>query len=135
MFLKDIAAASDIDVTTPSRWMRDEAFKVRYAQVLRDSHPILVEAAVTTLLQMTVKTGRVDTFDAAMDRLERHGRFGKDLAAMVNADTPGAGGPMVNIHVHQLPTRDSFESLPPPAARTLPAGATKAATAASAAPR
>lgn len=118
LVLKDIAAACGIDKSRPSKWMRLPEFRAAFAQVIRDAHPPLVEAAFTSLLQHAIR-GNLGAFASVMDRMERHGRFGAALASGGDsADDSNAPG--VHIHVHGIPERQPFESLPPPA-QTLPA--------------
>lgn len=114
---QQIAESVSIDPPTVSVWNRKSEFRAAVDAIVLAITPRLVERAHHGLLRFAER-GNVLAYNAVMDRLERHGRLTTVAGASGSGDAVHdvAG---THVHIHQVPERQAFNTLPPP--RVLPA--------------
>lgn len=106
----------------PSKWNRDARFRDALAAALTETHKHLSAAARTAMYQAAI-AGNL----AAFDRIREVER---SIEALTRPADPGTGMPAnlsgVQVHIHAIPDRAPFSSLPPPL--ELPAAPSGAST-------
>jgi hypothetical protein len=120
LVLKEIALACGFEETRPSKWNSLPEFRAALAGALQSTHAHLREAARTALYQSAIN-GNL----AAWDRIREVER---DIEGLTRAAESGGAAPSaaamatsgVHVHIHGIPEREPFSSLPPRAAVPAP---------------
>lgn len=108
---------------TVSVWMRQPVFRAELSDIIRAAHPILVGIADNALLQLAA-AGNTVAYEKVMTELRARRVELTVGPAGVGVDGTGApAGIAAHIHIHGIPERQPFESLPPPRALPTPSAA------------